>query len=91
MNQANKNFILTIIPLFVLVTQFNCHTEYKNAPEMCGFFHANNQNRLQNDLVLLEKGEITQENFELRKRNREDGTMTLCLMSLIKTKENSNF
>lgn len=58
---------------------------------MCAIFIANNQNRLQNDLVLLEKGEITQENFELRKRTREDGTLTLCLMSLIKTKENSNF
>lgn len=58
---------------------------------MCAIFIAANQNHLQNDMVLLEKGEITEENFELRKRTGEDGTLTLCLMSFLKTKENSNF
>lgn len=76
---------------FFLALHWHCHTEYKNAPELCVVAFADNQNRLQNDMVLLANGNITQDQFEQRKRTRENGSLGLCLISLIKTKENSNF
>ncbi|MCW7483296.1 SHOCT domain-containing protein [Leptospira kanakyensis] len=87
-----KSYIfLTIVMFLILFTQVNCHTEYKNAPEVCAFLIVDDQALLENDKVLLNKGEITQEEFEHRKRSRENGSLGLCLISLIKTKENSNF
>lgn len=83
--------LVVVNVICLLVMQWECHTEYKNAPELCAVAFSDNQNRLQNDLVLLANGSITQDQFEQRKRTRENGTLGLCLISLIKTKENSNF
>ncbi|TGK91514.1 hypothetical protein EHQ30_14970 [Leptospira brenneri] len=91
MLNIKKYFLLKVFVFFVFVNQCQCHTEYKNAPEICAFLIIDDQTLLENDKVLLNKGEITQEEFELRKRSRENGSLGLCLISLIKTKENSNF
>ncbi|TGL98777.1 hypothetical protein [Leptospira congkakensis] len=91
MNQTSRNLILTILSFVVLMTLWNCHTEYTNAPEICALLVADDQSLLQKDLDSLNRGDITQEQFELRKRNRENGSLGICLIALIKTKENSNF
>ncbi|MCW7470515.1 hypothetical protein [Leptospira kanakyensis] len=87
-----RSYIFLMIVMFsILITQMKCHTEYKNAPELCAITFADDQNRLQNDIALLNNGELTQEQVEQRRRNRENASIGLCLISLIKTKENSNF
>ncbi|MCW7483294.1 hypothetical protein [Leptospira kanakyensis] len=75
----------------ILMIQSKCHTEYKNAPEICAILIADDQSLLQRDVDALNNGEITQEQFELRKRNRENGTLGLCLISLIKREQSGNF
>lgn len=91
MVKIKMNSLIRVVAFCVLVLQWECHTEYKNAPEICAFLAIDDQSLLEKDKDLLNKGEITQEEFEFRKRSRENGSLGICLISLIKTKENSNF
>ncbi|TGK53857.1 hypothetical protein [Leptospira kanakyensis] len=87
-----KSYIfLTIVMFLILFTQVNCHTEYKNAPEVCLAIQAQSQINTNKDLQDLNTGLITEARFTERLRLREEGALVICMVSLIKTKENSNF
>ncbi|MCW7470517.1 hypothetical protein [Leptospira kanakyensis] len=91
MKKDKIRLLLLITCFLILITQMKCHTEYKNAPEVCLAIQAQSQINTNKDLQDLNAGLITEARFNERLRLREEGALVICMVSLIKTKENSNF
>ncbi|TGL90710.1 hypothetical protein EHQ68_04610 [Leptospira congkakensis] len=86
-----KNYSF-IIFLYVSGVYFiNCQPEYINSPEACLLIQADIQSLNAKDLADFNSGKITEQKYLELQRMREEGALGICLVSLIKRKQNRNF
>ncbi|TGK53855.1 hypothetical protein EHQ16_17570 [Leptospira kanakyensis] len=84
-----KKHLFLIVVIYCIFSK--CQPEYANSPELCLVANAQLESALAKDLDDFNNGRMNQEQYERAKRNRETGALGLCLISLIKRKQNSNF
>ncbi|MCW7470516.1 hypothetical protein [Leptospira kanakyensis] len=75
----------------LMVLQWNCKTEYKNAPELCLIALARTNSLLEKDLEDLNSGKISEARYMELRNMRESGAFGLCMVSLLKREQNGNF
>lgn len=80
-----------IVRLSLLLSLLGCQPEYANAPEVCLLVYSELGQLIEGDRKELDEGKITQQQFNDRVRRREDGTLGICLIALIKRKQSGNF
>lgn len=78
-----------IVILFCFFSQ--CQPEYANSPEACLLIQTDLQSLNAKDLADYNSGKITEQRYLELKRMREEGALGICLISLIKRKQNRNF
>jgi hypothetical protein len=74
-----------------LVTLLGCQPEYTNAPGFCALVLIDSPRLTERARKEFEEGKITEQQFNDRLRQIEDSNLSLCLLALIKRKQNGNF
>ncbi|TGL90712.1 hypothetical protein EHQ68_04620 [Leptospira congkakensis] len=70
---------------------FGCEQRYLSNPDFCALMIADGESLKAEDLAKLNAGLIASEEYERLVRLRENSTLTICALSILKTKENQNF
>lgn len=84
----NQLIVFSIILMFF---SLGCEQKYLSNPGFCAFVVADGESLKAEDLAKLNAGLISNEEYERLIRLRENSTLIACALSILKTKENSNF
>lgn len=82
---------LIVFCIILLFFSIGCEQKYLSNPAFCAFVVADGESLNAEDLAKLDAGLISNEEYERLIRLRENSTLIACALSILKTKENSNF
>ncbi|TGK91517.1 hypothetical protein EHQ30_14985 [Leptospira brenneri] len=86
-----KFFALLMLVIFLLGFLVGCEKEYSNSPELCIATQALMQSLKARDLQDFNSGKISESRYIELINKRDESVFQICVISLIKIEQNSNF